>query len=135
MDVRASLRFLRLSPRKVRLITNLLPGKSVAQAVVQLEVLPKAAAKPIAKLLASAVANAKHNYRLDEQNLFVKQCLTNEGPKLKRYTPRAFGRATPILRRSSHVTIVLSERPNAKPKEKSHPAESRQRSAGAAGSR
>lgn len=110
MDVRARLRFLRMGPRKVRLLTNLLRGLSVASAEAQLRVTPKAAARPLLKLLQSAVANAKHNYQLDPDRLIIKSFLTDEGPKLRRWTPRAFGRAAPILKRMSHVTIVLSDR-------------------------
>lgn len=111
MDVRASLRFLRMSPRKVRLVTNLLRGLPVAQAEAQLQTVEKAAATPLRKLLRSALANAKHNYQLGAERLYIKQCLTNEGPKLRRFTPKAFGRGAPILKRSSHVTLVLGERP------------------------
>lgn len=110
MDVRARLRFLRIGPRKVRLLTNLLRGRSVASAEAQLRVTPKAAAKPLLKLLQSAVANARHNYQLDPDRLVIQSFLTDEGPKLRRWTPRAFGRAAPILKRMSHVTIVLRER-------------------------
>lgn len=110
MDVRASLRFLRMGPRKVRLVTNLLQGKTIAEAEAQLDVVGKLAAAPLKKLLKAAVADAKHNFHLDAADLYIKQCLTNEGPKLKRFTPRAFGRAAPIIKRSSHVTIILSQR-------------------------
>lgn len=109
MDVRASLRFLHMGPRKVRLVTNLLRGRPVREAEVQLRVSTKAAARPLLKLLQSAVANAKHNYNLEVDRLYIKQFLTDEGPKLRRWTPRAFGRAAPILKRMSHITIVLSE--------------------------
>lgn len=113
MDVQATLNYLRMSPRKVRLVTNLLQGKTVAQAEAQLAVMEKAASAPLRKLLRSAVANATHNYRLIENELYIKACLTNEGPKLKRFTPRAFGRAAPILKRSSRVTFILSQQKSA----------------------
>lgn len=103
-----------MGPRKVRLVTNLLRALPVREAEVQLRVSTKAAARPLLKLLRSAVANAKHNYRLEADRLFIKQFLTDEGPKLRRWTPRAFGRAAPILKRMSHVTIVLSDGPGAK---------------------
>lgn len=103
-----------MGPRKVRLVTNLLRALPVREAEVQLRVSTKAAARPLLKLLRSAVANAKHNYQLDADRLFIKQFLTDEGPKLRRWTPRAFGRAAPILKRMSHVTIVLSDGPGAK---------------------
>lgn len=110
MDVRASLRFFRMSPRKVRLLTNLLQGLPVAKAEAQLNLIDKAAALPLKKLLRSAIANAKNNFQIAEDGLYIKQCLTNEGPKLRRFTPKAFGRGAPIMRRSSHVTLVLSQR-------------------------
>lgn len=110
MDVHASLRYFRVGPRKVRLITNLLQGKSVAEAQAQLSSLGKVAAVPLQKLISSAVANAKNNFQLTEEHLYIKQFRTDEGPKLRRFMPKAFGRAGMILRRSSHVTVILSER-------------------------
>lgn len=110
MDVRAELSFLRVSPKKVRLVTNLVRGLSAQDAEVQLAVLDKAAAGPLTKLLKSALANAKQNHQLEPEQLYVKHFLTNEGPKLKRYRPRAHGRAAIIRKRSSHVTLVLGSR-------------------------
>lgn len=115
-EVKAHLRHLRMSARKVRLATDLIRGLAVDQALTQLAFLNKAAARPVRKLLESAVANAVHNFHLDRASLFVQAIFANEGPTLKRFRPRAMGSAAPILKRSSHVTIVLGskEAPKAK---------------------
>lgn len=113
MELRVTLNYFRVSPKKVRLLTNLLRGLSVAQAESQLSVAEKSSAEALRKLLKSAIANAKHNHQLDEADLFIKECLTNEGPKLKRYAPKAYGRAGLIRKRSSRVTLVLATRPRA----------------------
>jgi len=110
MQVTAHLHQLRISPRKVRLVANLLKGMDVHEADAQLTHLRKGAVVPIRKLLHSAVANAEHNAKLDRANLFVRQVLVDQGTTMKRSQPRAFGRATPIRKRTSHVTIVLDER-------------------------
>lgn len=110
MEVRAHLRYLRVAPRKVRLVINLVRGLPVDQAMTQLDFLPKGSSLPIKKLLASAIANAEHNFKLDRQHLMVKSIVANEGPRLKRYRPRAFGRAAEILKRMTHVTVVLEDR-------------------------
>lgn len=121
MEVRAHLRYLRIAPRKVRLVIDLIRGRSLAQAVDQLTILPKGAARPVFKLLQSAAANAEHNFHLDRASLSVKSIVANEGPKLKRYRPRAFGRAAAILKRSSHVTVVLEGKPAASSKAQDKP--------------
>lgn len=118
MEVRAHLRYLRIAPRKVRLVINLIRGLSVEQATEQLTVLPKRSALPILKLLNSAIANAEHNFKLERKNLIVKSIIANEGPRLKRYQPRAFGRAAEILKRMTHVTIVLEDPKHVDPKPK-----------------
>ena len=112
MEVKAHLRYLRIAPRKVRLVIGLVRGKRVDQALDQLSVLPKGSSLPIWKLIQSAVANAEHNFQLDKKTLIVKSITANEGPRLKRYQPRAFGRAAEILKRSSHVTVVLEGQPS-----------------------
>lgn len=109
MEVRAHLRYLRIAPRKVRLVINLVRGMSVEQATDQLSVLPKRSALPVLKLLNSAVANAEHNFQLEKKNLIIKSITANEGPKLKRWQPRAFGRAAEILKRMTHITIILED--------------------------
>lgn len=116
MEVRAHLRFLRISPRKVRLVIGLVRGMPVEQAVDQLTVLPKRASLPVLKLLNSAIANAEHNFKLERKNLRIKSIVANEGPKLKRFQPRAFGRAAEILKRMTHVTIVLEDNAKSSPK-------------------
>jgi len=110
MSVIAKLNYLRMSPRKVRLVANLIKGLDVVEAKHQLRFLTKKAALPLAKLLDSAVANAKHNFNLDKNNLYIAKILVNQGPTLKRWMPRAFGRATPIAKRTSHITLVLEEK-------------------------
>jgi large subunit ribosomal protein L22 len=109
MEVTAKLRFLRMSPRKVRLVTDLIRGKTVQDADAQLSFLPKRAARPVYKLLHSAVANAENNFKLKKENLFINRIMVDMGPSLKRWRPRAFGRAAPIVKKSSHITIILSE--------------------------
>lgn len=110
MQITAHLHQLRMSPRKVRLVANLLKDMDVHEADAQLTHLQKGAVVPIRKLLHSAIANAEHNAKLDRANLFVRQVRVDQGTTLKRSQPRAFGRATPIRKRTSHVTIVLDER-------------------------
>ncbi len=122
MEVRAHLRHLRLAPRKVRLVVDLVRGMPVDQAVDQLTILPKASSLPVLKLLNSAIANAEHNFKLDRKTLHIKSIVANEGPRLKRYRPRAFGRAAEILKRSSHITIVLEDSGHSAP-----PAKTKQR--------
>ncbi len=114
MDVVAKLRYLRIAPRKVRLVLDLIRGKQLSLAELQLMHLPKASSRPLLKLLKSAQANAENNFKLDIATLYVKQAYANEGPKLKRFLPRAMGRATPIVKRTSHVTIVLATNETAK---------------------
>lgn len=110
MQVTAHLHQLRMSPRKVRLVADLVRGMDVDEADAQLQHIVRAAALPIRKLLASAIANAEHNATLQRSNLFVRQVFVDQGTTLKRSQPRAFGRAAPIRKRTSHVTIVLDER-------------------------
>ncbi len=107
-DVRAQLKFLRMSPRKVRLVADLMRGRSVLRTVNTLSLLNKRAAKPLLKLLRSAVANAEHNFSLSPENLKIATITVNAGPTLKRFTPKAHGRATPIRERMSHINLVLA---------------------------
>ena len=115
METRAITKFIRVSPRKVRLVVDQIRGKDVNEALALLKFSKKHAAKQIEKVLRSAVANAEfrareENESLDVDTLFVKHAVINEGPKLKRFTPAAMGRATPIQKRTSHVEIVVAER-------------------------
>jgi len=109
MKVKAKLNNLRISPRKVRLVIDLVRGLPVAEAKLQLNFLVKKSSKPISKLLDSAIANAKNNFGLDESNLYISEVFAGEGPTLKRIMPRAMGRAFHIMKRTSHVTMVLEE--------------------------
>lgn len=110
MQVTAKLNHLRISPRKVRLVTDLIKGLSVKEAKTQLRFAIKKSASPILKLLDSAISNAKHNFNLDEDNLYIAKLTVDGGPSLKRWMPRAMGRATPILKRTSHISLVLEEK-------------------------
>src|SRR3989338_7023577 len=110
MEVKAQLKHLRMSPRKVRLVANLLKGTGVIRAENQLKFLPKRATSPLLKLLKSAVANAENNHNLKKSNLYVSRIAVDGGPVLKRMRPRAFGRAAQILKRTSHVNLVLGVR-------------------------
>lgn len=104
----AQLNYLRIAPRKVRLVANLIKGMQVAEAEAQLLVNPKRAAESVLKLLRSAVSNAK-NGDMSVEKLVVKEIRVNEGPVLKRFMPRAQGRATSIHKKSSHITLILEE--------------------------
>jgi large subunit ribosomal protein L22 len=110
MKVKAHSRFVRQSPYKVRLVLDLVRGLPVEEAEHVLRLTNRAAATPITKTLRSAIANAEHNHALDAEDLFVAEAYADEGPTLRRFRPRARGRATRINKRTSHITIVLSER-------------------------
>lgn len=116
--VTAQLRYYRMGPKKLRLIADLIRGKRVTRAQSVLGLLNKKGAKPMLKLLNSAVANAKHNHNLGLENLIVKSIMVDGGPMLKRFMPKAHGRATPVRERTSHVSLVL-EALEVKPKAKS----------------
>ena len=109
MKVRAHTRFIRQSPYKVRRVLDLVRGLPVEEAQHVLRLTNRAAADPIAKTLRSAVANAEHNHALDAEDLVVAEAFADEGPTLRRYRPRARGRATRINKRTSHITIVVSD--------------------------
>lgn len=112
-EVRARLGDLHISPRKVRIVTDLLRKKSVEGARTQLQFLSKKSVTPILKLINSAVANAQHNFKLDPAELVIKSITVNQGTVMKRYKPRAQGRATPIRRRTSIVELILIVDPKA----------------------
>ena len=97
-----------MSPRKVRTVANLIKGKPAAEAEAVLGFLARKPAIPLQKLLKSAVANAKHNFNVEKENLFVKNIRVDNGPTLKRFMPRARGSASPIRKRESHITIILN---------------------------
>ena len=110
MEVTAKTRYVRVSPRKVRLVTELVKGKKVQEALNILAFTKKASAKTLTKLINSAVANAQQNNQVDVDTLTVKRISVDGGPTLKRYLPRAMGRATMVRKRTSHITVVLDEK-------------------------
>ena len=110
MEAKAVARTVRIAPRKVRLVVDLIRGKQVGEAVAILKHTPKAASPVVEKLLNSAMANAEHNYEMDVNTLVVSKVFVDEGPTMKRFRPRAQGRASQINKRTSHITIVLSEK-------------------------
>jgi len=125
MEVKAKARFIRMSPRKVRLVVDVIRGLDVDLALAKLDFINKAAVRPVRKVLLSAVANARHNYDIGQNNLYIKKITVDEGPKLKRWQPRAHGRATMIRKRTSHINIVLEEKvPTEKVKTKTKKKES-----------
>jgi len=108
--ITASLKNYRQSPRKVRLVATLVKGKSVVDAVQTLKFLPKRATGPLSVLLNSAIANAKNNFNIEKESLFIKEFRVDGGQVLKRRMPRARGSAFPINKRTSHVLLTLAER-------------------------
>jgi large subunit ribosomal protein L22 len=110
MESRAVSRHLRIAPRKARLVVDLIRGKGVGEALSILEFVPKKGARMVAKTLKSAIANAENTQNVDVDRLYVKHVSVGAGATLKRFTPRAQGRATPIRKRTSHVQIVVDER-------------------------
>ena len=109
MQVRAHYRFLRISPQKVRQVIELIRGQQVDRALAVLKYTPRAAAREVLKALESAIANAENNYMLSREDLYVAGIAADDGPRLKRFRPRARGRADRILKRTCHVTVVLDE--------------------------
>jgi large subunit ribosomal protein L22 len=118
MQVKAKARFIHMSPKKVRLVLDVIKGMNVEEAKNQLKFIPKQACQPILKLLNSAIANAKENYNLEKENLYIKEIRADQGPTLKRWMPRARGQAMPIRKRSSHISIVLDQGEKSKKIEK-----------------
>lgn len=109
METKAVARYLRISPQKVRLVADVVRGMNAEKAVTTLRFMPKKAARIIRKVLESAVANADQLESVDIDTLYVKEIIVDGGPMLKRFSPRAQGRATRILKRTSHITIVVAE--------------------------
>ena len=104
---KACAKYVRISPYKVRVVLDLVRGKAVNEAVAILENCPKAGALPVKKVLQSAAANAEHNYGMNAADLFVAECYADMGPTLKRMQPMAHGRGFRILKRTSHITVIL----------------------------
>ncbi|MGH2319703.1 50S ribosomal protein L22 [Planococcus sp. 4-30] len=109
MQAKAVARTVRIAPRKVRLVVDLIRGKQIGEAVAILNHTPKAASIVVEKLLKSAAANAEHNYEMDLNDLIISEVFVDEGPTLKRFRPRAMGRASAINKRTSHITLVVSD--------------------------
>ncbi len=109
MEARASAKYIRISPRKVRLIADLIRGLPVEAAEHQLMVVPRRSCPLFLKLLNSATANAENTYNLKKENLYIKIIKVDSGSSLKRWMPKAMGRATPIIKRSSQIVIILDE--------------------------
>lgn len=113
-EISAKLNYLRVSPRKARLVVDFVRGKTVEEAKKQLMFSKKGVSPNILKLLNSAVANATNNFNKTEDNLYIKKICVDQGPTYKRYRPRARGMVSPISKRTSHVTLILSEREKSK---------------------
>ncbi len=110
MEAKAYLKYARISPRKVKIVLDLIRGKDAGVAMGILKTTPKSASEYLIKLLGSAVANAENNFHMDASRLYVSECFVCPGPTLKRVMPRAKGSADRILKRTSHVTLVVKER-------------------------
>ena len=106
----AHARFVRISPRKVKIVIDLIRGKNVDEALAILQFTPKAASPIVAKVLESAIANAVNNQDMDRSTLYVAECYANPGPTLKRYVARSRGSASPMLKRTSHISVVLDQK-------------------------
>jgi large subunit ribosomal protein L22 len=107
---KAVARYVRIAPRKVRLVVDLIRGKEVGEAIAILRHTPKSSSPVLEKLINSALANAENNHNMDVNNLYISEAYVDEGPTMKRFMPRAMGRAARILKRTSHITVVLSEK-------------------------
>ena len=110
MQAKAVAKTVRIAPRKVRLVIDLIRGKEVGEAIAILKHTHKSASPVIEKLIKSAMANAEHNYEMDTEGLVISEAYVDEGPTLKRFRPRAQGRASAINKRTSHITVVLTEK-------------------------
>jgi large subunit ribosomal protein L22 len=110
MEVRASAQRVRISPRKARLVIDLVRGKRVAEAIEIMKFLPNKAAGDVEKLLKSVSANAENNYDLDPDDLWIKAIYADDAPQMRRFKPKARGRVGKIIRRSTHITVIAEER-------------------------
>ncbi|MBU5594671.1 50S ribosomal protein L22 [Amphibacillus sp. MSJ-3] len=110
MQAKAVAKTVRIAPRKVRLVVDLIRGKDVGEAIAILKHTPRGASAVVEKVLNSAIANAEHNYEMDVDNLYVSEAFVDEGVTLKRFRPRAQGRASQINKRTSHITVTVSEK-------------------------
>ena len=107
---RATAKYVRVTPRKAKIVVDLIRGKNVDEALAILMYTPKAAAPVVEKLLLSAIANAENNLSMDRGSLYVAEVYANPGPTLKRYVARSRGSASPMLKRTSHITVVLDQK-------------------------
>jgi large subunit ribosomal protein L22 len=110
MEAKAILRFVRISPQKVRIMTEAIKGKRVEAALAVLKFMPQKAAGIVEKVLRSAASNAEENQKLDIDTLVIRNIIVNDGPMLKRFRAKARGRGTRILKRTSHITVILAEK-------------------------
>lgn len=110
MDAKAVARFVRIAPRKARQVIDLIRGKKISEAQAILKFTPRFSAEVIGKVLNSAIANAENNNKLNRERLVVSEAYVDQGPTLKRFMPRAQGRASAIHKRTSHITIVVAEK-------------------------
>ncbi|MFZ3172950.1 MAG: 50S ribosomal protein L22 [Carboxydocellales bacterium] len=110
MEAKAVAKYIRMSPRKFRYVVDLIRGKKVGEALAILKFTPNHATEAIEKAVKSAVANAEHNYEMDVDSLYISKVFVDAGPTIKRFKPRAMGRADAIAKRTSHITVVVSEK-------------------------
>jgi large subunit ribosomal protein L22 len=110
MQAKANANHVRIAPRKVQLVIDLIRGKKVGEAISILRHTPKSASPVLEKILNAAIANAEHNYSMDANKLVITEAFVNHGPTMKRFRPRAMGRASNIHKRTSHITLVVSEK-------------------------
>ena len=109
-EVKATAKYIRIAPRKVRIVMNLVRGKSVADALAILKFTPKIGADAVEKVLRSAIANAENNFDMDVDRLFISSAFVDQGPTLKRIHPRSRGQAFKILKHTSHITVAVNEK-------------------------
>lgn len=114
VKIKAKLNHLRIAPRKVRMVADIIRGQDVKEAEIQLKFLARRAAEPFLKLLKSAASNASHNFGIEKDNLYISELQVNEGPPLKRWMPRAMGKSAQIMKRTSHINLVLETKKEAK---------------------
>ncbi|MEW5952255.1 MAG: 50S ribosomal protein L22 [Bacillota bacterium] len=110
MEAKATAKYIRISPRKVRQVVDLIRGKGVKEALAILSFTSRRSSLPVSKVVKSAAANAEHNYEMDKDNLFIAAAYVDPGPVIKRWQPRAMGRADQIKRRTSHITVIVQEK-------------------------
>ena len=110
MEVRASLQRARVSPRKARLVVDMVRGHKVTEAIEMMKFVPNKAAEDIERLLKSVAANAENNFDLDPEDLWIKAIYADDAPQMRRFKPRARGRVGKIIRRSTHITVIAEER-------------------------